>query len=331
MNPFRPLRRHLLAFACCVVAGHAQAADYTMRISHQFPPLHQVAKAMESFASDARAATGGRVEVQVFGAEQLYKANQNHAAVARGQVEAAVISNFTWGSTVPEMNLSSIPFLIARADQLRRFPGSEAAKLLDGKLEATGVRNLAWLVDANDALFTSSKAPLIAPADFRGVKIRGFSKLVDHGFAAMGATPVTMPGSEVYQALQSGVIDAGVTGVAAGHSRRYYEVQKYGVACAFQTVYDNLVVNPAWWAKLPADLQAALRQAAAKAEAGLLPNDNSVAAEDVKRLREKGMEVTVLTPAQEKALADVMQPPVIKAFVESTPDGARLVELVRKL
>jgi C4-dicarboxylate-binding protein DctP len=320
-----------LAGAALLCSLGAWAADYTMRISHQFPPTHQTARALDQFAADVKASTGGKVEVQIFGAEQLFKANQQHAAVARGQVEAAAIVSFGWGGTIPEMNVMTIPFLMTHAEQLKKFPTSDAARLLDEKMAAKGVKNIAWLVDANDAIVTSAKAPLLKPEDFKGVKIRGISKLFDNGLTAMGASPSAMPGSEVYQALQTGVIDAGITSCAAAYSRRYYEVQKFGVASAMLTAYETLVVNPAWWEKLPADLQKNLMAAAHKAEATLLPTSDEVAPEDVKRLRDKGMQVTVLTKEQEKALAAVMQPPVIKAFAESSPDGAKLIGMIQKL
>jgi C4-dicarboxylate-binding protein DctP len=320
-----------LAGAALLCALGAWAADYTMRISHQFPPTHQTARALDQFAADVKASTGGKIEVQIFGAEQLFKANQQHAAVARGQVEAAAIVSFGWGGTIPEMNVMTIPFLMTHAEQLKKFPTSDAAKLLDEKMAAKGVKNIAWLVDANDAIVTSAKAPLLKPEDFKGVKIRGISKLFDNGLTAMGASPSAMPGSEVYQALQTGVIDAGITSCAAAYSRRYYEVQKFGVASAMLTAYETLVVNPAWWEKLPAEMQKNLMVAAHKAEATLLPTSDEVAPEDVKRLRDKGMQVTVLTKEQEKALAAVMQPPVIKAFGESSPDGAKLIGMVQKL
>jgi C4-dicarboxylate-binding protein DctP len=325
-------RRGVLAIALSFCAvGAAGAAEYTMRISHQYPPAHQVAKAIERFAADVRASTQGKVDVQVFGSEQLFKATQNHAAVARGQVEAAMILGFQWGNTIPEMNLPSIPFLMTHVDQLKKFPSSEAARILNAKLEAKGVKNLAWIVDANDGLLVSNKAPLNSPAAFKGVKIRGLSKLVDAGFVAVGASPSAMPGSEVYQALQTGVIDAALTGVGAAYSRRFYEVQKYGVASAFVTAYSNLLVNPAWWSRLPAPLRADIEAAAHKAEASLLPTSDEVAPEEVKRLRDKGMNVTILSKEQEKQFADAMQPAVIKAFVASAPDGAKLIEMVKKL
>ncbi len=329
---FSPLlTRGIVAAVSISAFGSAFAADYTMRLSHQFPPTHHSAKNLEQFAADVKANTNGKVEVQIFGAAQLFKPNQHHAAVAGGKIESAAVLSFQWGGTIPEMNVTVIPYFMSTADKMKKFPGSEAAKLLDAKMEAKGVKNIAWLVDANDGIFTSAKAPLIKPEDFKGVKIRGLSKLFDAGLTALGASPSAMPGSEVYQALQTGVIDAGFTGVQAAFSRRFYEVQKYGVASTIILAYDNLIVNPDWWNKLPAELKKGIEAAVRKAEERVLPTTDEIPAEDIKVLRDKGMNVTVLTKAQEKVMADAMQPAVIKDFIEASPDGAKLIELIRKL
>jgi C4-dicarboxylate-binding protein DctP len=147
----------------------------------------------------------------------------------------------------------------------------------------------------------------------------------------MGAAPSPMPAPEVYQALQTKVIDAGFTGVKAANSRKFYEVQKFGVASNIILAYDNLIVNPAWWNGLPADLRKGIADAVAKAEDRAIPASDGIPAADIQVLRDKGMEVTVLTKAQEKIMADAMQPAVIKAFTEASPDGARLIEMMRKL
>jgi C4-dicarboxylate-binding protein DctP len=313
------------------IAAPAQAADYTMRMSHQFPPAHHSAKNMEQFAKDVKANTGGKVEVQIFGAAQLFKPNQHHAAVAGGKLESAIVLSFQWGGTIPEMNVTIIPYFMSSVDKMRKFRGSEAQKLLDAKMAEKGVINLAWFMDANDGIFTSANKALVTPADFKGVKIRGLSKLWDAGLVAMGAAPSSMPGSEVYQALQTGVIDAGFTGVKAANSRRFYEVQKFGVASNIILAYDNLIVNPAWWNALPADMRKGITDAVAAAEARAIPAADGIPPEDAQVLRDKGMNVTVLTKAQEKVMADAMQPAVIKAFNASSPDAARLIELIRKL
>lgn len=318
------------ALAALLAAG-AQAADYTMRLSHQFPPAHHSAKNLDQFAAEVKANTGGKVEVQIFGAAQLYKPNQHHAAVAGGKIESAAVLSFQWGGTIPEMNVTIIPYFMSSVDKMRKFRGSEAQKLLDAKMAEKGVINIAWLMDANDGIFTSAKKALVVPDDFKGVKIRGLSKLWDEGLVAMGASASAMPGSEVYQSLQTGVIDAGFTGVQAAFSRRFYEVQKFGVASNIILAYDNLIVNPAWWNGLPAPLRKGILDAVAKAEARAIPAADGIPAEHIQQLRDKGMNVTVLTKAQEKVMADAMQPAVFKAFGASSPDAARLIELIRGL
>jgi len=330
-------RRSALALAATALAslglcGSAFAADYTMRISHQFPPTHHTAVSLDQFAKEVEAATKGRVDVQIFGAAQLFKPNQNHPAVASGKVEAAAILSFQWGGTIPEMSVSVIPYLMTSVAKQKAFIGSEASKLLDAKMEARGVKNIAWIVDTNDGIFTSAKKPLIAPPDFSGLKIRGLNRLFDSGLEAMGASPSAMPGTEVYQALQTGVLDAGFTGVKAAYSRKFFEIQKFGVASNIILAFDNLVVNPAWWNGLPNDVRAAIQAAADRAVQRSIRNTDGVPAEDIRVLNENGMQTIALTRAQEKTMADAMQPAVKKEFLRATaPDGVRLLELIDRL
>jgi C4-dicarboxylate-binding protein DctP len=326
-------RRTLIAAALGAgFVGQTLAADYTMRISHQFPPTHHTAVNLAQFEKEVEAATKERVDVQIFGAAQLFKPNQNHPAVASGKIEAAAILSFQWGGTIPEMSVTIIPYLMTSVAKQKAFINSEASKLLDAKMEAKGVKNIAWIVDTNDGIFTSSKRLLATPADFAGLKIRGLNKLFDAGLAAMGASPSSMPGSEVYQALQTGLLDAGFTGVKAANSRKFYEIQKYGVASNIILAFDNLVVNPAWWNGLPADVRGAIQQAANKAVRRSIRTTDGVPPEDVKVLNEKGMQTIALTKAQEKVMADAMQPAVKKEFLSATaPDGVKLLEMINKL
>jgi C4-dicarboxylate-binding protein DctP len=326
------LRSLVSGAAALALGSQAWAADFTMRISHQFPPTHHTAQNLDQFAKDVKDLTKGRVEVQNFGAAQLFKPNQNHPAVASGKIEAAAILSFQWGGTIPEMSVTIIPYLMTSVAKQKAFIKSDAAKLLDAKMAEKGVTNIAWIVDTNDGIFTSNGKPLTTPADFAGMKIRGLNKLFDEGLVAMGASPSAMPGSEVYQALQTGVIDAGFTGVEAANSRKFYEVQKFGVASNIILAFDNLVVNPAWWNGLPADVRAAVQKAADMAVARSIRKSDGIPPENIKVLNDKGMKAIALTKAQEKAMTDAMQPAVKKEFLRSTaPDGVRLIEALDKL
>lgn len=322
----------LAAVAALTLALPAAAQTVTMRISHQVPTAHHLHKMLEGFKADVEARTKGEVQIQIFPAEQLHKAAENHAAVARGSIEAAMVVNQQWGNTLPEMNVVVIPYFFSELERIKKFPGSDAAKFLEAKIAQKGVRNLAWFYITRQAIYTSGKKPLLALEDFKGVKIRGFNKLADEALLALGASTSAMAGAEVYNALSTGVLDAGLTDVSAAYSRRYYEVQKYGTVTPSLTVYFHLFVNPAWWAKLTPAHQQALDAAAKKAEQDAVGITETTAEEAIRDLKAKGMELTVHTPAQIEVWKKAMQPPVMKSFLEATgEDGKKLIDLMNKL
>jgi TRAP-type C4-dicarboxylate transport system substrate-binding protein len=315
------------------LAAQAQAAGAptVFRISHQLPPAHHIAKLVQDFAADVKTRTNGRVEVQIFGADQLFKPDQNHPAVARREVEGALSVNFQWGNTIPELNVMTIPFYFTDLEKIRKFPGSELATLLESKLEARGVKNIAWFYTTRQSIFTSSHRPLVSLDDFKGTKIRGLNKLVDQSLLAVGAAPAAMPGSEVYQALQTRVIDAGLTDVSAAYSRKFYEVQKFGTVSPFFTVYFHLYVNPAWWNGLPADQRSAIAAAAKKAEQDAIPLTEETAKAAIGQLRAAGMQLHLQTPQEARTWADAMQKPVLDSFMKSSPDAQKVISATEKL
>jgi TRAP-type C4-dicarboxylate transport system substrate-binding protein len=296
------------------------------------PPAHHLHKLLEGFAANVKQRTNGQVEVQLFASQALAKAGENFPQVAKGNIEAAVSVNFQWGNTLPEMNVFTIPFFFGELDKIKRFPNSEARKFLDDKLMQRGVKSVAWLYITRQSIFTSGKKELKNPQDFDGVKIRGLNPMVDSGLKAAGAAPSAMPGSEVYQALQSGVLDAGLTDVSAAYSRKYFEVQKYGTVTPFFTVYFHLYVNPAWWDKLSPAQRQAIEAAATKAEQEAIGVTESTAADAVGQLKEKGMTLHMQTSAEAAQWKAVMQQPVMDAFLKAAPEGGqKIIELVGKI
>ncbi len=326
------IRSILIAATALFAAATAFAQPIVMRVSHQVPPAHHLTKMLEGFAADVKARTNGQVEVQLYGSEQLAKAGENFPSVAKGNIEAALSVNFQWGTTIPEMSATLIPYAMDSLDRIRKFPTSEARKFLDEKLAARGLKSVAWLYITRETIVTSSKAPIVALGDFKGVKIRGLNKLTDNALTAVGAAPTAMPGSEVYQALQSGVLDAGLTDLSAAYSRKYYEVQKFGTVGPIFTIYFHMYANPAWWGKLSPTHRQAIEAAAAKAEQDAIPITEATAAEAVTGLKAKGMTLHLQSPADQQAWKAAMQKPVVDAFLKTAPDGgAKIIELLGKL
>lgn len=327
------IRAGALAAALVFAVGPAFAQQKTtMRISHQVPPAHHMSKMLEGFAADVKARTKGEVEVQLYGSEQLAKAGENFPSVAKGAFEAAMSVNFQWGKTIPEMSALTIPYLFTDLERIKKFPASEARKFLDAELAKRGVTSVAWLYITRQSIFTSGKKPLVTLDDFKGVKIRGLNPLTDKALSAIGAATSAMPGSEVYQALQSGVLDAGLTDVSAAYSRKYYEIQKFGTVAPYFSVYFHMYANPAWWNGLKPEHRAAIQAAAAKAEADAVPVTEKTAEDAVIQLKAKGMTLHLQTPAESAKWKAAMQKPVIDEFLKTAPGGgAKIVELLNKL
>ena len=330
---FRSLRPWLCAAIVCIAAtSTAFAQPVVMRISHQVPPAHHLSKLLQEFASEVKTRTNGSVDVQLFGSEQLAKAGENFPQVARGNLEAAVAVNFQWGTTIPEMSATLVPYYMTDLAKIKRFVTSDARRLLDQKLEAHGVHSVGWFYITRETIFTSGKKPIVTLDDFKGVKIRGLNSLTDHALTAAGAATSAMPGSEVYQALQAGVLDAGLTDLSAAYSRKYYEIQKYGTVAPYFTIFFHLYVNPQWWAKLTPAQRQAIDAAAAKVEQDAFTVTEQTAADALVQLKAKGMQIHVQTPEEEEAWRAVMQKPVIDAFVKSAPqDGAKILDMIKAL
>jgi len=322
-----------LAAPAVLRQARAQGAAATMRLSHQFPPAHHNARVIADFAEDVKRRSNGSVEVQVFPAEQLAKAGENFPGVARGAFEAAAAVNFQWGTTIPEMNAPTIPYLFTDLPRIEKFiAGSEAAKFLEGLLERRGVRNLMWLYTTRQSIFTSNRKPIVRLEDFRGLKIRGLNPLTDNALTAVGAAPSAMPGPEVTPALQSGVLDAALTDVSAAVSRRYYEIQKFGTVAPYFTVISHVYVNPRWWNGLRPEQRQAIEAAARAAEQAQIKVTEDTAAAAVGELRARGMTIHIQTPEEAAAWRGAMQQPVVDAFLRLAPEGgARILELMRGL
>jgi C4-dicarboxylate-binding protein DctP len=327
------LKKLLIGIAGAVATlcvSEAKAAE--MRCSHQLPPKHHIAKVIDKWAAEVKSQSNGDINVQIFGANSLRNAKQNIGAVAKGDIECAFSVNFQWGKTVPTMNVTLKPYSVTDKKVLANWPGSPAASFLDGKLLQKGVRNTVWLFTTRMSAYTSKGAPLVKPDDFKGVKIRGINSLVDAGLLALGAAPSAMSGSKVYQALSTGVIDAGLTDISAAYSRKYYEVQDHVTVSPLFSVFFHGYLNPAWYDKLSNTNKNALRVAGEKAAQWAIDLTEESASKAPDQLREKGMKVHIHTASEIATMKGRMGPAFDKAFASATgEDGKKLLDLISKM
>ncbi|MCB1510553.1 MAG: TRAP transporter substrate-binding protein DctP [Hyphomicrobiaceae bacterium] len=319
------------ALAVLVAASVPAMATSKMRCSHQLPPGHHIAKVIEKWAAEIRTQAGGDLDVQVFGANSLVSAKKNIVSVAKGDIECAFSVNFQWGRTLPIMNVTLAPFAFGDIALWKKWPKSEAAAFLGDQLLKKGVRNVGWFFTTNSSVFTSKGRFLIKPEDFKGVKIRGLVPAFNASLQALGAAPSSMSGSKVYQALATGVIDAGLTDVAAAVSRKYYEVQDHFVVLPVISVYFHAYVNPKWYDSLSPKAKKALDVAGEKASAWSIEASVAAGGKAPDQLRAKGVKVHIATPAEIKALSVVMRPAFDNRFTGKDPASKKLLELLGKI
>ena len=324
------------AAASLVVAATLHVPTVTaateMRCSHQLPPAHHIAKVIDQWAAEIETLSNGEIDVQIFGANSLVGARENIVSVAKGNIECAFSINPQWGKTLPIMNVTLKPYAVTDPDTLAAWPDSDAAMFLEEKMLGKGVKNAVWLFTTRMTAMTSKGSPLINPEDFQGVKIRGLNPVADAGLVALGAAPSAMSGSKVYEALSTGVIDAGMTDIAAAYSRKYYEVQDHVTVVPLFSVFFHGYVNPAWYDGLTETQQNAIAEAGAKAAEWAVAASEEASAAAPQQLADNGMKVHVQTPEEEAAWKALMVPAYDASFGDATgEDGVKLLKLIDQI
>jgi C4-dicarboxylate-binding protein DctP len=183
---------------------------------------------------------------------------------------------------VREFELFDFPFIFDNYQQLHKITQGSVGKKLLLKLEPKGIQGLAYW--DNGFKVMSANKPLRVPADFKGQKLRiQSSKVLDTQMRSMGAIPQVMSFSEVYQALQTGVVDGTENPPSNLYTQKMYEVQKYVTLSNHGYLGYAVIVNKKFWAGLPADirgqLEGAMKDATAYAnESAKKDNDEALAA-----------------------------------------------------
>jgi len=197
----------------------------------------------------------GKIKVEVYPNSQLYKDKEELEALSLGSVQMLAPSLAKFGPLgVKEFEVFDLPFLFKDDASFRATTDGEVGKTLFGKLETKGIKGLAFW--DNGFHIMSANKPLHTVADFKGLKMRiQSSKVLDAQMKALGAIPQVMAFSELYQALQSGVVD-GTEGVPSNFwTQKIFEVQKHISLSNHGHLAYAVIINKKFYDGLPADLR----------------------------------------------------------------------------
>jgi len=275
----------LVLSAALSFSAYAQA-PIVIKFSHVVATDTPKGQAAERFKMLAEKATNGRVKVEVYPNSQLYKDKEELEALQLGAVQMLAPSLAKFGPLgVKEFEAFDLPYIFPSKTALYNVTEGEIGKGLMKKLEPKGITGLAFW-DNGFKVMSANKA-LRTPADFKGLKMRiQSSKVLDAQMRALGANPQVLAFSEVYQALQTGVVDGTENPPSNMYTQKMHEVQKYVTVSNHGYLGYAVIVNKKFWDGLPPDIRTALDKAMKDAttfEKAIAQRDNDLALDAIKK------------------------------------------------
>ena len=299
----------VLAAASVFLAGTALAEPISIKFSHVVAQDTPKGLAAEFFKKRAEELTQGKVKVEVYPNSQLYKDKEEMEALQLGAVQMLAPSLAKFGPLgVKEFEVFDLPFIFNDYDDLHKVTKGPAGKALLDKLAPKGILGLAYWDNGFKSF--SANSPIKTPADLKGKKLRiQNSKVLEEQMRTIKAIPQMLAFSEVYQALQTGVVDGAENPISNFYTQKMHEVQKYMTITDHGYLGYAVIVNKKFWEGLPADIRSQLETALVEAT----DYANNIAMDmnkkDLESVKASGKtEVTTLTPEERAAFKTALVP-----------------------
>lgn len=318
----------LTSTALVASMGLASAANATeLRLSHQWSNQdirHQVAQ----IVADEVAAADVDLDIKIFGSKSLFKPREQYRPLSRGQLDMTVLPLSYAGGQQPAFNLTLMPGLVKNHDHAARLSTSPFMEALEEKMAEDDVMVLVHGYLAGG--FVGKDKCITKPEDVAGLQTRAAGKAFEQMLAGADASITSMASSEIYNAMQTGILNAANTSSSSFVSYRIYEqVSCYTPAgdVALWFMYQPLLMNKSTFEGLNEEQQAALLAASEKAEAFYLEEAKKQDAASVEVFQKANVEIAEMSPEDFDAWRALAQETSYKAFVEEVPDGQDLLDM----
>lgn len=308
------------------VAAVASAETLELKFGHDGAPGSLFAASSEEFARRANAKLGNKAKVLVFGSSQLGDDTEVLQKVKVGTVDFAIPST-VMSSAVPAFGLFEMPYLVKDRQHMQRIERDIVWPTLAPLAEKQGYKILAvW--ENGFRQITNSKHPIVTPDDLKGMKLRvPKGKWRVKMFQAYGASPSAMGLSEVFVALQTGVMDGQENPFPQIYAMKFQEVQKYLSLTDHVYTPAYVVVSEKKWASLPPDVRQVLEQTAKETQAYVYETATRMDKELLEKLKAAGMQVNV---ADRQAFVKASAP-IYEEFARDVPGAKEMIDKTLKL
>jgi TRAP-type C4-dicarboxylate transport system substrate-binding protein len=319
----------LAAFAAVgfAVGVSASASATELRLSHQWSTSdvrHKVAQ----IVADEVAAANVDLTIKIFPSKSLFKPREQYKPLSRGQLDMTVFPLSYAGGQRPEFNLTLMPGLVKNHDHAARLNESAFMEELENLMAEDDVRVVVHGYLAGG--FVGKDKCITKPEDVAGLQTRAAGKAFEQMLAAAGASIASMASSEIYNAMQTGVLQAANTSSSSFVSYRIYEqVKCYTPAAdvALWFMYQPLLMNKTAYEGLNDAQRAAIDAGAAKAQAYYLEEAKKQDAASVEVFKKAGVEIANMTQDEFNAWREIAKKSSYKNFVENVPDGQKLLDM----
>jgi TRAP-type C4-dicarboxylate transport system substrate-binding protein len=334
MNAHRHILAASLAAFLALLGPQAQAqAPKVLKISHQFPggSIDEGDfrdRMVRKFAAEVEKRTNGQLKFEIYPASSLVKPVEQWGAMANGSLDLSLYPLAYAGGRVPELNIGLMPALVTSYEQGLRWKDAPIGKELARIVEEKGVKIVTWVWQAGG--IASRGKPIISPDDVKGLKFRGGSKEMDMMLKAAGASPTNVPSSEIYSAMQSGVLDAALTSSTSLISFRLHEHARHVTTARDKTfwfMFEPIMMSKASFDKLTPEQQKIVMEVGASLEKFGM---DSARADDQKLAevyKQAGDAVHDMNEAAFAKWRDIARASAWKDFEEKIPNGKKLLEM----
>jgi len=304
--------------ASLAISSTAFSADpIVIKFSHVVAPNTPKGKAAQKFKDLAEQYTKGRVKVELYPNSQLYKDREEMEALQLGAVQMLAPSLSKFGPLgVRDFEAFDLPYIFPNKETLYRVMDGDIGKKLFAKLGAKDIVGLAYWDNGFKQM--SANKPLRNVEDFKGLKMRiQSSKVLEAQMRALGASPQVIAFSEVYTALQQGVVDGTENPVSNFYTQKMHEVQKHLTISDHGYLGYAVITNKKFWDGLPQDVRAELEKAMQETtvyERDIAQKEND---EALAKVRAAGTTEVYVLPLKDRLVWQKALLPVHKEFEQT--------------
>lgn len=309
--------------------GMTYAKSMTLKVSHQFAAGDVRDQMGRVFGDMVTEKTNGEIKFRHYPAKSLFKPREQWDAMRKGALDMSTFPLDYASGKVPQLSITLMPCSVANINQGLSWRNKPIGQKINGIMEKSGVRNLVWAwFDGG----TGSKIRQIkVPADVKGTKLRAAGKKFEFMMKEAGASITSMPSSETYHALSTGVLDTMMTSSASFVSYRLYEVLKYINAPRDYSIWymaENLCISEKTWNRLAPDQQKIFMETAEWMHQNWIEkNFKTLVDKLIAAYTKAGVDIHYMTQAEFNQWLDFAKKTAWKDYAQNVDGGQELLNL----